>query len=329
MRLYRVGDSGSSIRDIQDRLEALGFPCEPDPKGEFAGGTRTAVVGFQRSRGVDPDGIVGPDTWRALYEAGYHLGDRLLFLRRPMLRGDDVGELQRRLNALGFDAGKVDGIFGPDTERALLDFQRNRRMAEDAACGPVVVAELHLMARATQKTGREAVREREWLRRLPRSVVGSRVYLDPGCRDPAESDAAWAAATASALALQQRGGIPLLSRSADVHLPDRVRARRANRLGADLIVGYQFPGSDRTAVYFFASPLSRSEAGALLAHEVASLLGLEVEGRATPILKETRAPAIVVASAALDRRLGAQVADGVLAFFRHASLHEVGEAAGR
>ena len=42
-----------------------------------------------------------------------------------MLRGDDVGELQRRLGALGFDAGRVDGIFGPHTERALVDFQRN------------------------------------------------------------------------------------------------------------------------------------------------------------------------------------------------------------
>ena len=42
-----------------------------------------------------------------------------------MLRGDDVGELQRDLSRLGFDAGRVDAIFGPDTHTPLCDFQRN------------------------------------------------------------------------------------------------------------------------------------------------------------------------------------------------------------
>src|SRR6266545_3977054 len=42
-----------------------------------------------------------------------------------MLRGDDVYELQRELGSLGFDAGRVDGIFGPRTLEALLGFQRN------------------------------------------------------------------------------------------------------------------------------------------------------------------------------------------------------------
>ena len=87
MRLYRQGDTGEPIRDIQDRLAALGLSCGADPRGEFGEGTRQAVLEFQRSRGLNADGIVGPDTWRALYEAGYRLGDRLLFLRRPMLRG--------------------------------------------------------------------------------------------------------------------------------------------------------------------------------------------------------------------------------------------------
>src|SRR3712207_6890176 len=33
--------------------------------------------------------------------------------RSRMMRGDDVRELQHRLNQLGFDAGAEDGIFGP------------------------------------------------------------------------------------------------------------------------------------------------------------------------------------------------------------------------
>ncbi len=88
------------------------------------------------------DGICGPETWAALVESGFRLGDRLLYLRRPMLRGDDVIELQRRLNVLGFDAGREDGIFGPATGRALTEFQRNVGLAADGIFGPDTAHEL-------------------------------------------------------------------------------------------------------------------------------------------------------------------------------------------
>ena len=318
MRLYRSGDSGTAVRDIQDRLGALGFPCSADPRGEFGPTTKSSVVAFQRNRGLPADGIVGPETWRAIYEAGFRLGDRLLYHRRPMQRGDDVAELQRRLNSLGFDAGKVDGILGPNTLQALVDFQQNRRMAEDGIAGPRVLAELHLVARATQKTGREAIREREWLRALPHSVVGARVFLDPACRDTDEADRTWLAAGETASILQQEGAIPLLSRSKDTALPERIRARRANRLGASLIVSFQLPYAEPAAVFFFASSMSRSEAGAMLAAAVADRIGLPFEGRAHPILKETRAPAVVVATHDLDEDLGKMVATAIRGFFASA-----------
>src|SRR5688572_25343905 len=147
MRLYRVGDEGAAVRDIQERLDALGYPTESDPSSTFAQGTQVAVQEFQKARGLDVDGIVGPDTWRSLYEAGYRLGDRMLFLRRPMKRGEDVSEIQSRLSSLGFDVGKVDGIFGPKTEEAIIEFQHNRNLAEDGKAGPEVVTEIHLVTR--------------------------------------------------------------------------------------------------------------------------------------------------------------------------------------
>ena len=51
-------------------------------------------------------------TWTALVEAGWTLGDRLLMITAPNLRGEDVAELQRILARLGFNCGRVDGIFG-------------------------------------------------------------------------------------------------------------------------------------------------------------------------------------------------------------------------
>ncbi|MGH8945912.1 MAG: peptidoglycan-binding protein, partial [Acidimicrobiia bacterium] len=315
--LYRLGDQGPPVRDIQDRLDALGFDPAPDQRAEFGEGTRLAVAGFQRAKGLEPDGIVGPDTWRVLYEAGYRLGDRLLFMRRPMIRGEDVAELQSRLNSLGFDSGKVDGIFGPDTERAVIDFQHNRFLAEDGKMGPEVVTELHLVTRGEMRESRYAIREREWMRMLPDTVAGARIYLDAGCRDVDEAKAAWDAASAAALAIQEAGGVPMMSRRQDTHLPERVRARRANRMGADLIVAFQLGDNDR--VYYFASEHSASAAGEELARAIASCLGSHVEGRANAILKETRAPAAVISRAALDEKTGTGVANGIAGFFQVAA----------
>lgn len=315
MRLFRLEDSGEPVRDIQDRLAALGHPSSPDPPGRFGPATHEAVVAFQQARGLTPDGIVGPETWRELVEAGYRLGDRLLYLRRPMLRGDDVAELQRRLGSLGFDAGKVDGIFGPDTLRAVLEFQQNRGMSEDGIAGPEVVEELGRVDRATRKAGRQAVWEREWLRSLPSTVVGRRLFLDPACRDPAEAAAAWESASVAAHHLRSVGAHPILSRSLDTALPTRIRARKANRLGADLVVGFRHAADDARAVFFFTSPLSRSEVGARLAAELALRLDLPVEGRASTLLKETRAPAALVSAHPLGAKTGLAVAEALVSFF--------------
>lgn len=314
MRLYRLGDEGPAVRDIQDRLEALGFGSGDDARAQFGAGTEKAVVAFQRDRGLDPDGVVGPDTWRSLYEAGYRLGDRLLFMRRPMLRGEDVSELQSRLNSLGFDAGKADGIFGPHTERSVIDFQHNRHLAEDGKVGPEVVTELRLVTRGELKAGRQAVREREWLRLLPSSIAGARIFFDADCRNPEEAQEAWEAATAAALAVQEAGGLPMMSRSSDTQLPERIRARRANRMGSDLIVTFR-TSPDEDCVFYFASEHSSSAAGEALAKCLAPRLGASVEGRANAMLKETRAPAAIVSLRVLDEKAGLAVADALRSFF--------------
>ncbi len=317
MRLYRIGDSGSPVRDIQDRLAALGFDPETDPRGWFGEATLSAVVAFQKTRGIDPDGVVGPDTWRSLYEAGFRIGDRLLFLRRPMMRGEDIAELQSRLNSLGFDCGKVDGIFGPLSERAVIDFQKNRCLAEDGKVGPDVVTEIQLVTRGARNQGRQAIREREWLKRLPSTLAGARIYLDAGCRDPDEACRTWEAASATAQAVQEAGGIPVMSRSEDSLIPERVRALRANRLGSDVIIAFRTVGEDsEDSVFYFASELSQSGAGEELARAIAASVGSHVEGRASVLLKETRAPAAVVSHRVLDEKLGRSVADGLEDFFK-------------
>lgn len=312
MRLYREGMSGEAVRDIQRRLALLGHPCDPD--GEYGSTTAAAVSDFQRSKGLMVDGIVGPETWRILVESGYRLGDRLLYHRLPMMRGDDVADLQKALNALGFESGKADGIFGPDTLGGLLDFQRNRGLAEDGICGPKVSGELDLVDRATHKEGREGVREREWLRHLPDSVAGHRFFIDPFCRDDSEAYHSWEAAAGCARALGELGAITVLSRSADARPPERVRARRANRLGVDIVIAFAEP-SDGPGVFFFETERSRSDAGEQLAQEISSRLGVGTGGLAIPMLRETRPVAVVVAVPDAGSKTGKEAALGVEALF--------------
>ncbi len=307
MALYRTGDAGEPVRDIQDRLHELGFSTAPDPTAVFGEGTASAVTSFQRSRRLPADGLVGRETWRTMVDAGFRLGDRLLYNRMPMLHGDDVADMQRRLNALGFDAGRVDGIFGPVTLAAVLDFQQNRHMAEDGIVGPDVIEELNSMSRETEKMGRHHVRERVWLAGLPPSLVGLRVFLDPSCRDEPEAAESWTAAGGAALTVRESGGQAFLARSSDTRPAERLRSQQANELAPDLIIGFCHPGTDIAGVFYFASAQSHSEAGAAMAAGLAGRLGVKAAGRSTLLLRATRAPAVIVSLPRLDSALGRSV----------------------
>ena len=58
-----------------------------------------------------------------------------VFLLRLGSRGSDVIKLQTALNALGYDCGAADGIFGVKTEAAVRRFQRVQQLAVDGVAG--------------------------------------------------------------------------------------------------------------------------------------------------------------------------------------------------
>lgn len=62
---YQEGDSGEEITAIQSRLSSLGYnPGGAD--GDFGSLTTEAIKRFQQDRGLEADGVVGADTYRAL-----------------------------------------------------------------------------------------------------------------------------------------------------------------------------------------------------------------------------------------------------------------------
>jgi peptidoglycan hydrolase-like protein with peptidoglycan-binding domain len=59
------GDSGPKVLALQQRLEALGYWLGA-PDGSFGSLTQQAVWAFQKSAGLERDGVVGPRTLKAL-----------------------------------------------------------------------------------------------------------------------------------------------------------------------------------------------------------------------------------------------------------------------
>ena len=57
-----------------------------------------------------------------------------MFLKKG-IQNRNVHRLQEKLNALGFNAGSADGIFGPCTERAVMAFQTDRGLSIDGIVG--------------------------------------------------------------------------------------------------------------------------------------------------------------------------------------------------
>jgi len=66
-------------------------------------------------------------------------GSRILY---QGLRGEDVKELQSRLESLGYNVGPIDGIFGPLTERAVRKFQKDNGLVVDGIVGQETFAAL-------------------------------------------------------------------------------------------------------------------------------------------------------------------------------------------
>src|SRR5918996_323752 len=95
--------------------------------------TRSAVLAFQRRKGLAADGRAGPRTRAALGPLG-----RPRLGRRPIVRGSiglDVAAFQFLLARRGFYDAVPDGIMGPRTERALRGFQRRAGLFVDGVAG--------------------------------------------------------------------------------------------------------------------------------------------------------------------------------------------------
>src|SRR3954469_19180018 len=318
------GDHGPAVADVHAALRSLSLiPPGPEDGGEpsaveaavYDEATELAVRHFQQVRGLSVDGRVGEETYRALSEARWSLGDRLLRYdpERPT-RGDDVTNLQDRLHELGYDAGPVDGVFGSETESGLRAFQRDYGLTSDGTCGPATL-------RALRQLGRKVTGGRPQLLRQSASFVDSgphlirrRIVVDPGhggedtgCTEgeTTEADLVFDLASRIEGRLAAAGATVYLTRGRHQNPPLHQRTAFANDARADLFISLHLDthGSEHArgvASYYYGTGSGPSstvgeEFANLVRREVVArtgMLDLGSHPRTWDLLRMTRMPAV-------------------------------------
>lgn len=318
MQIIRRGDSGPAVAEVRSKLARLGLLGEDGSTGSFDAACDHAVRHFQQGRGLHVDGLVGPETYRALDEAHWRLGDRLIYhdISRPFV-GDDVAALQQRLLEMGFDPGRCDGVFGAATASALREFQRNVGLGADGTLGPQTLRALQQLRRTVTGGSPSERREEERMLGGELALAGRVVVLDPGHGGP-DPGAVRGGLTEAAVVLDLAtriegrlgalGVTTYLTRSAETAPDDATRASFANDVGADLLLSlhlHEFPAAEATgsACYFYGTGRTGHQVKSWLGERLATLIQHEivtrtdlVDGRCHPkswgLLRLTRMPAV-------------------------------------
>ncbi|BAB04685.1 N-acetylmuramoyl-L-alanine amidase [Halalkalibacterium halodurans] len=119
----------SNVSVLQRQLMAVGEDLSRYRDDGVAGKeTLTAIKSFQRKERITVDGIPGPVTQsRLLHKLQY---SRVLYLQNPMMKGEDVRQVQRVVNV------NPDSLFGPQTERGARHYQQKHGLTVDGKVGP-------------------------------------------------------------------------------------------------------------------------------------------------------------------------------------------------
>lgn len=166
--VLKLGSQGSAVSELQAVLRLLGY-YSGRVDGFYQESTASAVAQFQQAAGLNADGIVGSDTWNRLFPSAASPpiseptssqtpassfpvpsslqtiipnrdrtsnNDATLPILRYGMQGPVVVQLQKRLKALGFFPGLVDGIFGNDTQTAVKAAQQSFTLQPDGIVGP-------------------------------------------------------------------------------------------------------------------------------------------------------------------------------------------------
>lgn len=216
------------------------------------------IRSFQQARGLHVTGELNEATLRALEEARWKLGDRSLHLQEsPMMRGDDVAALQSRLTEMGFNCGRVDGIYGQMTEAAVKDFQKSAGVKVDGKCGPATIIALLRLTKIVSGGAPAALRENAAQKNRGPALANKVIVLDPGSGDH-EAEIVYDITRRIEGRLLALGASVFLTRGTQNNPTETERISFTNENGADLLISlhvdrHKNPHARGVATFFYGS----------------------------------------------------------------------------
>ena len=310
----KLGDRSTAIELISNTLLRLGFITTPSDI--FDEKLTQGIKAFQQERGLTATGVINEITARSLEEARFKLGDRVLSLNSAsIMRGDDVSNLQDRLIQMGFNCGKVDGIFGANTERAVKEFQKSVGITSDGKCGPATL--ISLMRLVKTVSGGAPNQLRETVKHSVRSpaLANKVIVIDPSwggeftgesANGVVESEIVFDLAQRLEGRLIALGVNVVLTRSANNSPLEIDRIKVANSVNADLVIAlkvdsYKNENANGVATYFYGRDDKgvRSVVGErfanLIQREICArtdLLNCQTHAKSWDLLRLTVAPTV-------------------------------------
>ncbi len=127
---YTLGDKGDEIKEYQKLLMELEYYSYSKTTGYFGPITELAVKRFQRTNGLEIDGVIDGETEKLLKS-----GDAKYFTIYPGEKSEDVKKLQQRLKELKYFNRSITGYFGSETEAAVKAFQSANKLKADGKAG--------------------------------------------------------------------------------------------------------------------------------------------------------------------------------------------------
>ena len=149
----RQGATGESVSQLQEMLIELGY-LSGKPDGTYGEKTVEAVKEFQKNNGLTVDGAAGEATQKKLFGGNAKKASGTAATAKNTEENKDetlkrgatgsaVKELQNLLIKLGYLSGKADGVFGSDTYRAVMAFQKANKLKADGIAGSQTLAALN------------------------------------------------------------------------------------------------------------------------------------------------------------------------------------------
>ncbi len=266
------------------------------------------IRSFQQERGLHVTGELNEATIRALEESRWKLGDRSLYLQQaPWMRGDDVATLQGRLTEMGFNCGRVDGIFGPLTESAVKEFQKSVGVVVDGKCGPATIIALLRLTKTISGGAPTQLRESAKQKNRGPALADKVIVLDPGSA-PGEEEITLNIAQRIEGRLLALGATVFLVRGANNNPTESERIAFTNKNSADLLISlhtdrHDNPVAEGVATFFYGSDAHgiHSVVGerfaSLVQREICArtdLLNCRTHAKSWDALRLTQCPAIRV-----------------------------------